>query len=147
MSSDDERPPKQLLQPLTHFEPPKSNAPTTSIANQESSTTKKPYPITFSTRDDETLYTQKLMESCATYSDDPAQPVTWLKETGAFITKEGYPETDHPFIIRHLLIDDALGYYLVHEDIGYTTFPCVPFPRTNIPRMTLSRYDINALTH
>ena len=33
------------------------------------------------------------------------------------IAKEGYPEADHPFIIRHLLIDDALDYYLAHEDI------------------------------
>ena len=33
------------------------------------------------------------------------------------IAKEGYPEADHPFIIRHLLIHDALDYYLAHEDI------------------------------
>ena len=78
--------------------------------------------MTFSTRDDEILYTQKLMENCATYNGDPAQLVTWLKETGAFITKEGYPETDHPFIIRHLLIDDALDYYLAHEDIIFNFY-------------------------
>ena len=47
------------------------------------------------------------MENCTTYNGDPVQLTTWLRETGAFIAKECYPETDHPFIIRHLLTDDA----------------------------------------
>ncbi|CAF3843339.1 unnamed protein product [Rotaria sp. Silwood1] len=62
------------------------------------------------------------MENCATFNGDPAQLTTWLRETGAFIAKEGYPETDHPFIIRHLLIDDALDYYLAHEDIIFNFY-------------------------
>ena len=33
------------------------------------------------------------------------------------------------------------------EDISAQTFQRMTFSRTNIPRMTLSRYDINALTH
>ncbi|CAF3303732.1 unnamed protein product [Rotaria sp. Silwood2] len=56
------------------------------------------------------------------YNGDPAQLTTWLRETGAFIAKEGYPETDHSFIIRHLLTDDALNYYLAHEDIIFNFY-------------------------
>ena len=53
MSSDgDERPPKELLQPLTHFQPPQSSFTSSSMTTQEASTTKKPYQITFATRDD-----------------------------------------------------------------------------------------------
>ncbi|CAF1499274.1 unnamed protein product, partial [Rotaria sordida] len=33
------------------------------------------------------------------------------------MAREGYPETNHPFIIYHLLTDDALDYYLANEDI------------------------------
>lgn len=84
--------------------------------------TKETYQLIFSNRNEEIQYTQKLMENCATYSGDPQQLVTWLKETGAFIAKEGYPETDHPFIIRHLLLDDALDYYQAHEDIIFNFY-------------------------
>jgi hypothetical protein len=123
MSSDeDERPPNQLLQPLSYFQPPQSNLTCSSMATQEPFTSKKPYQITFSTRDEEIQYTQKLMENCATYNGDPEQLVTWLKETGAFIAKEGYTETDHPFVIRHLLIDDVLDYYQAHEDIIFNFY-------------------------
>jgi hypothetical protein len=92
------------------------------MTTQDSSTSKKPYKITFDTREAEIRYTNKLMENCATYNGDPEQLNTWLKETGAFIAKEGYPETDHPFIIRHLLIDDALDYYQAHEDIIFNFY-------------------------
>ena len=123
MSSDeDERPPKTLLQPLSHFQPRQFNLTSSSMAAQETSTSEKPYQITFSTREDEIQYTQKLMANCATYDGNPEQLVTWLKETSAFIANEGYPETDHPFIIRHLLIDDALDYYQAHEDIIFNFF-------------------------
>ncbi|CAF2137913.1 unnamed protein product [Rotaria magnacalcarata] len=48
--------------------------------------------------------------------------MSWLRDTGAFIVKERYPETDHPFIIRHLLTDDALDYYLAHEDMIFNFY-------------------------
>ena len=57
-----------------------------------------------------------------TYNGGPAQLTTWLTETSAFIAKEGYSETDHPFIIRHQLIDDTLDYYLAHEDIIFNFY-------------------------
>jgi hypothetical protein len=62
------------------------------------------------------------MAHCATYGGSPDTLATWLKDTGAFISHEGYPETDHPFIIRHLLIDDALDYYQAHEDIIFNFY-------------------------
>ena len=122
MSSEDEHPPKQLLQPVSHFELPNYNLTSSLVANQDPSTTRKPYQITFATRDDEIQYIQRLMENCTTYNGDPVQLTTWLRETGAFIAKERYPETDHPFIIRHLLIDDALDYYLAHEDMIFNFY-------------------------
>ena len=100
-----------------NIEPQQYNLMSSSMAIHESSMARKPYQIIFSTRDDEIHYLQRFMGNCATYNSDPAQLTTWLRETGAFIVKEGYPETDHPFIILHLLIDDALDYYLAHEDI------------------------------
>ncbi len=118
MSGDeDEHPPKQLLQPLSHFQPPQTNVLSTSMATQESSTSRKPYQISFSSREEEIRYTNKLKENCTIYDGDPDQLLSWLRETGAYISREGLPETDHPFIIRHLLIDDALDYYQAHEDI------------------------------
>ncbi|CAF4281422.1 unnamed protein product [Rotaria sp. Silwood2] len=121
-SDDDEHPPKELLQPLTHFQPPQSNFTSSYMTTQEYSTIKKPYQITFSSRDEEIKYTQKLLENCTTYNGDAEHLMSWLKETGAFIVKERYPETDHPFIIRHLLTDDALDYYLAHEDMIFNFY-------------------------
>jgi hypothetical protein len=123
MSSDeDERPPKQLLQPLSPFRSPPFKLSSSSMAAQDSSTFKKPYQISFSNRDEEIQYTQTLLGNCATYNGDPDELVTWLKETGAYIAKAGYPESDHPFIIRHLLIDDALDVYQAHEDIIFNFY-------------------------
>ena len=122
MSSEDEHPSKQLLQPVSHFELPNYNLRSSPVMNQAPSTTKKPYQITFATRDDEIQYIQRLTENCTTYNGDPAQLTTWLRETGAFIAKESYPETNYPFIIRHLLIDDALDYYLAHEDVIFNFY-------------------------
>jgi hypothetical protein len=103
LDGDDERPPNQLLQPLSHFQSPQPNLISSSMANQESAKSKTPYQITFDTREDEIQYTQKLMAHCATYNGNPEELLTWLKESGAFIAKEGYPEMDHPFIIRRWL--------------------------------------------
>jgi hypothetical protein len=146
MSSDeDEPPPKQLLQPLSQFQPPEPNLTSLSMGTQERSTAKKPYQITFSNRDAEIQYTQKLMGNCATYDGDPEQLVTWLKETGAFIAREGIPETDHPFIIRHLLVDDALDYYQAHEDIVFNFYDLRKLflhkQNTLAPLRTLSSLD------
>ncbi len=92
------------------------------MAHQDPLIPKKPYQITFPTREDEVIYTQKLMANCTTYDGSPHTLATWLTDTGAFISHEGYPETDHPFIIRHLLIDEALDYYQAHEDIIFNFF-------------------------
>ena len=116
-SDDDESPPKQLLKPHTHFQLPSSFSSSTFMASIVLPPAKKPYQITFSSRDDEQDYTRKLWDNCSTFNGDSEQLPTWLKATSAFILKEGYPETDHPFIIRHLLTDDALDYYLAHEDL------------------------------
>ena len=121
-SDDDERPPRKLLQPLSHFPPPLTTVISTLMATQESSTSRKPYQITFSSREEEIRYTNTLKENCATYNGDHDQLLTWLRETGAYISREGIPETDHPFIIRHLLIDDALDYYQAHEDIIFNFY-------------------------
>lgn len=117
MSTDDESPPKQLLKPLTQFQPPLYSSSSTSMASNVLTLEKKPYQITFSSREDEKEYTRKLLSNCSTFNGDSEQLMTWLNATSAFILKEEYPETDHPFIIRHLLTDDALDYYLAHEDI------------------------------
>ena len=61
-SFDDEQPPKQLVQPLSQFQLPQPNLTSSSMASHKSSTSKKPYRITFSSRDAEIQYTQKLME-------------------------------------------------------------------------------------
>jgi len=87
------------------------------MAHQDPSIPKKPYQITFPTREDEVIYTQKLMANCATYDGSTDTLATWVKDTGASISHEGYPETDHPFIIHHLIIDEALGYYQAHVSI------------------------------
>jgi hypothetical protein len=118
-SDDDERPPQQLLKPGTHFQLSSSQMASSRMSTHESATPRKPYQIIFSTRDEEIQYTEKLMDNCATYDGTPEQLMDWLKETGACIAKEKYPETDHPFIIRHLLVDDALDYYLAHDDLVF----------------------------
>ncbi|CAF5174775.1 unnamed protein product, partial [Rotaria magnacalcarata] len=92
------------------------------MITQTASKIKKPYQITFSSRDEEIKYTQKLVDNCTLYNGDPDNLMSWLRDTGAFIVKERYPETDHPFIIRHLLTDDALDYYLAHEDIIFSFY-------------------------
>ncbi|CAF4741643.1 unnamed protein product, partial [Rotaria sp. Silwood2] len=94
-SDDDEHSPKELLQPLTHFQPPQSNFTSSYMTTQEYSTIKIPCQITFSSRGEEIKYTQKLLENCTTYNGDAEHLMSWLKETGAFIVKERYPETDH----------------------------------------------------
>ncbi|CAF4481718.1 unnamed protein product [Rotaria socialis] len=48
--------------------------------------------------------------------------MSWLRDTGVFIVKERYPETGYPFIIRHLLSDDALDYYPAHEDMIFNFY-------------------------
>ena len=115
------------------------------MANQDLSTTKKPYQITFATRDDEIQYIQGLMENCTTYNGDPVQLTTWLTETSAFIVRERYPETDHPFIIRHLLTDDALDYYLAHEDMIFNFYDLrkLLLHKQNalVPLRTLASFD------
>ena len=121
-SDDDERPPKELLQPLTQFQAPQSNLASSPMITQTASTIKKPYQITFSSRDEEIKYTQKLLDNCILYNGHPDNLMSWLRDTGAFIVKERYPETDHPFIIRHLLTDDALDYYLAHEDMIFNFY-------------------------
>ena len=85
----------------------------------ESATAQKPYQIPFADRDAEIQYTKTLMENCATYDGTPEQLMTWLTGTEAFLAREHYPETDHPFIMRHLLVDDALDYYLTHDHLVF----------------------------
>ncbi|CAM4773836.1 unnamed protein product [Rotaria magnacalcarata] len=123
MSSDDEEhPPKELLQPLTQSQPPQSTVTSSSMRTPDYSTVKKPYQITFSSRDEEIKYTEKLLDNCTLYNGHSDNLMSWLRDTGAFIVKERYPETDHPFIIRHLLTDDALDYYLAHEDMIFNFY-------------------------
>jgi Retrotransposon gag protein len=120
-SDDDERPSNQLLQPLSRFQPPQSNVTAGSMESQLSMSY-KPYKLNFANREVEIQYTQKLKTNCVTYNGDPAQLSTWLRDVGSFIDRENYPETDHPFIIRHLLVDDALDYYLAHEDLIFNFY-------------------------
>ncbi|CAF1685925.1 unnamed protein product, partial [Adineta ricciae] len=101
-ASDDESPPKQLLEPLTRFIPPPTSSSLISMVTTIPATTKKPSQITFTSRDEEIEYTRKLLQYCSVFN--------------------AYPETDHPFIIRDLLIDDALDYYLAHEDLIYNFY-------------------------
>jgi hypothetical protein len=63
-----------------------------------------------------------MKENCRTYNGDPERLVAWLRETSAYISWDGIPETDHPFIIRHLLTDDALDYYQAHVDIVFNFY-------------------------
>ncbi|CAF1636820.1 unnamed protein product, partial [Adineta ricciae] len=122
MSSDDEQPPKELLQPIHHFETFLPTRFTSSMASNTSTVPAKPSQITFSSRDEEMTYTRKLLEHCTTFDGDQDKLVDWLKETGSYLTKEGLPETDHPFIIRHLLTDEALDYYQAHEDLIFNFY-------------------------
>ncbi|CAF3466202.1 unnamed protein product [Rotaria socialis] len=121
-SDDDKRPLKELLQPFTQVQAPQSNLASSPMIIQTASTIKKPYQITFSSRDEEIKYTQKLLDNCTLYNGDPDNLMSWLRDTGAFIVKERYTETDHPFIICHLLTDDALDYYLAHEDMIFNFY-------------------------
>ncbi|CAF3766819.1 unnamed protein product [Rotaria socialis] len=125
-SDDDERPPKELLQPLTQFQAPQSNLASSPMITQTASAVKKPYQITFSSRDEEIKYTQKLLDNCTLYNGHLDNLMPWLRGTGAFIVKERYPETDHPFIIRYLLTNDALDYYLAHEDTIFNFYDLPP---------------------
>jgi hypothetical protein len=72
-SDDDEHPPKKLLQPISHFQPPQTTVISTSMATQESSSLRKPYQITFSSREEEIRYTNKLKENCTTFNGDSDQ--------------------------------------------------------------------------
>lgn len=117
MPSDDESPPKEFLRPL-------SAVPAALATSSQSNTTvngvtgpKRPYQIKFPSRDEEIRYTQKLRSRCDQYDGDPDSLITWLNATHACLTGEGYPETDHPFIIRQLLTGEGLDYYLAHEDL------------------------------
>lgn len=149
MSSDDEHPPKELLRPILSVRTPLSSTTSSSMAAQQSSMAKKPYQITFPSRDEEIQYTRKIMENCSTFDGDPDQLHTWLKETGIFLAREGYPETDHPFIIRHLLTDDALNYYQAHEDIIFNFYDLRKLfllkQNTLAPLRTVSSLDSLAL--
>jgi len=123
MSSDDEdSPPKELLQPVTQFQLPPSLSSSLSMETNTPTPVKKAYQITFPSRDEEIQYTRKLLNHCSVFNGDPEQLTTWLKDTSTVLVNEGYPETDHPFIIRHLLADDALDYYLAHEDIIFNFY-------------------------
>jgi hypothetical protein len=62
------------------------------------------------------------MQNRSTFHGNSEKLNNWLKEMGSFIAKEGHPETDHPFIIRHLLIYEALDYYQAHEDIIFNFY-------------------------
>jgi len=119
MSSDDEHPPKQLLQPLSSFQASSVPVDHDPIASKGSSSTRAPYQITFPTRESEIKYLQKLMTNCSTYDGTPDQFAGWFKETSLVLAQQSYPETDHPYIIRHLLTDDALDFYLAHEDLVF----------------------------
>ena len=119
MSSDDERPPKTLLQPLSSFQTLPVPVTNVSATSSVSSPLRTPYQITFPTREAEIHYLQPLMNACSTFDGTVDQFTTWFKETSLFVAKQGYPETDHPYIIRHLLTDEALDFYLAHEDLVF----------------------------
>ena len=78
MSSDDEHPPKELLRPILSVRTPLSSTTSSSMAAQQSSTAKKPYQITFPSRDEEIQYTRKIMENCSTFDGDPDQHKFWF---------------------------------------------------------------------
>jgi hypothetical protein len=73
-------------------------------------------------REEEIKHTQVLMQNRSTFDENSEKLNNWLKETSSFIAEERYPEMDHPFIIRHLLIDEALDYYQAHEDIIFNFY-------------------------
>ena len=103
MSSDDgEQPPRELLQLLSHFQSSRVTVMSTPPTTQESSVGGRPYNINFISSEVEIEYLAKIKENCTSYNGDPDQLLSWLRETGAYISREGIPETDHPFIIRHL---------------------------------------------
>ena len=100
MSTDDERPSTQLLEPLSQFELPQADSAAPTMASSESSRVNKPCPIIFPTRKGrDSVFTQNLLKNCETYDRKWEQLLTWLKETSSSIAKQGYPDTDHPFII------------------------------------------------
>ena len=119
VSDDDGRPPQQLLHEVTHFQLPSRPLESFLMSIHESATAQKPYQMPFADRDEEIQYTRKLMENCATYDGTPEQLIAWLTETEAYLARENYPEAHHPFIIRHLLVDDALDYYLAHDHLVF----------------------------
>ena len=80
-SDDDESPPKQLLEPLTPFQPQSFSSSSTIMATNVFAPAKKPYRITFPSREDEIEYTRKLLNNCSTFAGDPEQLSTWLKAT------------------------------------------------------------------
>lgn len=133
-SDDDEHPPKEPLQPVSHFQKSQNSAKSSVMANQDSTNPRQPYQIKFSSREEEIRYTNKLKENCATYNGDPELLSNWLRETGAYIAQESIPETDHPFLIRHLLNDDALDFYLAHEDIIFNFY--------DLRKLLLHKYNL-----
>jgi len=117
--SEDERPPRNLLQPLSHFQSPQDNLNPSAMSASDGNLVNKPCQIRFSTRDEEIAYTAKIMDNCTIYDGNPETLSAWLRATSAFLVRERYPERDHPFIIRHILTDEALDYYLAHDDIVF----------------------------
>ena len=121
MSDEDDPVPKQLLQPSSMYQSQDSKMDL-SVYPNKSTIRNKPYQISFSSRDDELHYTQKLKRLFSTYDGNSDRLVSWLEDTGRIIREENYPETDHPFIIRHLLIGDALTEYQAHDDVIFNFY-------------------------
>ena len=117
--SEDERPPRNLLQSLSHFQSPQNNLNRSAMSASDGNLVNKSYQIRFSTRDEEIDYTAKIMNNCTIYDGNPDTLSAWLRETSVFLVRERYPERDHPFIIRHILTEEALDYYLAHDDIVF----------------------------
>lgn len=82
-SDDDERPPKQLLQPLSQFRSPQTNLISSSMATQQSATSREPYQITFATRHEEIRYLHKLQTHFTKYNGDSDRLTNWFKEIAA----------------------------------------------------------------
>ena len=119
MSDDEEQPPKALLLPISNAPQLSSTSLSLPMAASGSQSGTRPYQLTFSSREEQIRYIQHLHNSCRRYNGNPDEIFSWLDELDACLVREGYPETDHPFIVRQLLTGETLNHYLIHEDLVF----------------------------
>ena len=77
----------------------------------------KPNPTLFDSPTNEMKFRQRVTAAIPFYNGEPELLSDWLRDAGAFFSKEGIPDAHQAFAIRFLLTDHALDIFSAHEDL------------------------------